>query len=150
MLRSGTRDIFPDMECRYEMRDVDPTVDASFDLWRLLNTWRLSPPDTRIATLVDVHLERARPSALFVGTSFSWELSAAARPFVGDVRFFYYNKTHFDLTPPNAVLVGPVDTDEAAGRRVAADRDLYVVELLESYLPGDFVREFLTTLRDRM
>jgi hypothetical protein len=150
VLRAGAAEALPDLSCEPDVRAVDVDTHVDFDLYRLLNTWRFSRPANLSPLVKPGAAKGERPRALFVGTSFSWQLAALAKAYIRDPYFLYYNTTLVDLRPEDPIVMGPFDKSPASFTRYVVERDLYVIELLEAYAYGDYVREFLTTLRERL
>jgi hypothetical protein len=120
----------------------DPNMDPSgqMDLFRVINAWGARPETLIIPEVIGLAPSAAspapRPSALFVGTSFtiapSTDLvrSGAFRA----VHSFYYNVTQVEWPSQASV---PIDATTDEWRRLVFDQDLIVIELFEPYIAPD-------------
>ena len=113
----------------------------------MLNASFTSKTITRMPRVVHepaVNVDPAsRPRTLFVGTSFCWTLffDADDSGAFGTLHFNYYNQ----------IFIGPdtgrveLEAGTATWRDITMDKDLYVLDLFESYLaaPGSYVDLFL-------
>lgn len=124
-----------------------PADHDDFDLWNLLNAWwrpRLHQMRTQA-----VHAPPAdgspRPSVMFIGTSFCWNIMHDADDShrFGQIHMDYYNRTLVKW-PEN--IHTEVHPHSPEWRAVFLDRDLYVLDLFEGYLaaPDGYVDQFLT------
>jgi hypothetical protein len=153
VLRDALPSLMPST-CDYMMVTVDPHSHSDFDLYQLENTW-FSPAISPSAPLLkEATPPKERPRALFMGTSFSWQLIDVVRPYVTDPLFFYYNSTIFDVTTRTPSVVGRVDPTSAAWARAVSERDLIVLEVLEVFATvdplftnGDPTKDFLEQVR---
>jgi hypothetical protein len=123
-----------------------PSGHDEFDLWNLLNTWR--PPRIRKIRTWAVHEPppdgAARPSVMFVGTSFCWNImyDAFDSGRFGQVHMNYYNKTLVEWPADIHTDIHPYSPE---WRALFLDRDLYVLDLFETYAGGvdTYVDQFL-------
>jgi acetyltransferase AlgX (SGNH hydrolase-like protein) len=132
-------------ECRPGPRWRPPDHD-DFDLWNLLNAWR--PPRIKKLRTWAEHEPppdgTARPSVMFVGTSFCWNLMRDA----GDSQRFaqnhmnYYDKTLVEWPANIHTDIHPYSPE---WRALFLDRELYVLDLFEPYLaaPDTYADQFL-------
>jgi hypothetical protein len=132
-------------DCRPESR-WRPPGDAEFDLWNLLNTWR--PPRIDKYRTWAAHAPppdgAPRPSVMFIGTSFCWTImhDAFDSGRFGQMHMDYYDRT---LVEWPANIHTAVHPNSPEWRAVFLDRDLYVLDLFETYLhaPDGYVTQFL-------
>lgn len=123
-----------------------PPAHDDFDLWNLLNAWR--PPRIHKIRTVAVHEPpseaTARPSVMFVGTSFCWNImfDAFDSGRFGQVHMNYYDKTLVEWPANIHTDIHPYSPE---WRALFLDRDLYVLDLFEPYLlaPDTYVDRFL-------
>jgi hypothetical protein len=115
--------------------------DNDLDLYRLLNAWRISPARVAYHARHDPLPQAApphAPDAVWIASSFGWLTLAdagASRRF-GSVYLDYYNRALYDVDLHKRFDVVP---HTAAWREVFLTRDLYVLELNETYVtPGSF------------
>jgi hypothetical protein len=144
--------------CAYELAPApwagstewNGAVDSDLD--RLLNVWRFASNTIYVPTLTEGTdgLSRAqRPRTLFVGTSFIWMLTAVLRPFVAAPIAFYYNTTVYDAGEiPREIE--PVDETSPRWPGYALERDLYVLDVPETYAHGEHLLKFVKTLDGRL
>lgn len=142
--------------CAYEMATVDRDGSVDFDLFRLANVWRVGEGGASLPALVERGAPRAqsrlplpRPRAIFAGTSFTWMLVDVLRPFVDAPVAAFYNTTFYDVSEGQRPL-GPVDPASAAWIDYVLQRDLYVIEILETYAHGEQLISFVETLNRRL
>lgn len=141
--------------CEYDMVEVPRASNLDFDLYRLQNTWgcdvgraavpwpRPPPPP------VTEGVAAPKPRALFAGTSFIWMLVNNLRPLVADKPIaLFYNTTFFDLD--SWQRIGHVDPTAPAWAEYVLERDLYVVDILETFAHHDEMFTFVTELDRRL
>ena len=138
-------------ECHLRMMDDAPPWYDDYDLTELMNVWgvpytakqvpRADHPETK----VDPKLQANVPSLLIVGTSFNWIVlkDTEAANAVKDVHFIYYNRTV--VTWPSGKQV-TLDAKSELWRRAALGKQLYLLDLYESYIPVDYAFWFLADL----
>ncbi len=144
----------PPYECILQRNWAPAALHEDYDLFRLLNVWGARPASP--STIDVVHPGTVAPSAklrtVFVGTSFTWELlkdswnaGATQAP-----HFLYYNK--IVVTWPSGKQ-DPVDAKTELWRDSVLSQDLYVIDLLETYLPSgyavEFINDFLARFENR-
>ncbi len=120
---------------------------TDYDLWRVMNAWGVPVRNRVVATVLHSPPIEERASASFIGTSFCWEIlrDADESGRFRDLDMAYYNKTLVSW-PENVHTKLETGTD--AWRDALADKDIYVLDLFESYLgvPDSYVDEFLRDL----
>jgi acetyltransferase AlgX (SGNH hydrolase-like protein) len=135
----------PPYDCPPEPRWRPPGHD-DFDLWNLLNTWR--PPKLDKQRTWAVHVPPAddveKPTVIFVGTSFCWNIMRDA----SDSRRFrelHMNYYHHGVVAWPAGIDTEVAPYSKEWRALFLDRDLYVLDLFEPFLleSGIYVDQFL-------
>lgn len=104
-----------------------------FDLWRLLNVWGARPARFDIPFAVHEPVGPAvepRPRALFIGTSFNYELvrDAAASHRFGAIHLHYYD-TRMIAWPEETSV--PMVAGSPGWRAQLADSDLVVLDMME-------------------
>jgi hypothetical protein len=140
--------------CAYEMAAADRREAVDFDLYRLMNVWR-AESEVAMAPLLlergkaEVTSATRRPRALFVGTSYMWMLAEVMRPFVDVPVAFYYNNMVYDVSE-TLRPIEPVDPASPRWAGYALERDLYVIEILETYSHGEQLPAFVETLDRRL
>lgn len=150
-LREAARGYFGAPSCDYVARPADLEWDGNVDLYRILNTWHVTEPLPTVFELVDgPPAPPDAPRAVFVGSSFSWLLVDAARPYVREAHVLYYNASVYDASTPRPRLIGPLDATAPEWAHYVLDKDVYVVEVLESYAYGNVIPDFLKTLVERL
>lgn len=104
-----------------------------FDLWTVLNAWRLTPFEYDEEVLAPVPPPPGpRPKVLFEGSSFVYTITDGVdRTRVVDFDFYYYNRSHW----LHSMVPGPLKPNTPAWIANALAKDLIVVEVLETYLP---------------
>lgn len=140
---TGTDDAAYD--CRPELR-WSPPDDSDFDLWSLLNAWR--PPRIDEYRTWAMHEPppdgTPRPTVMFIGTSFCWTImhDAFRSGRFRQLHLDYYDRT---LVEWPANIHTAVHPNSPEWRAVFLDRDLYVLDLFETYLhvPDGYVTQFL-------
>ena len=140
--------------CAYEMAPTDWTENLDFDLYRLLNVWRMPlghvvGPRLKERGKAEGAASTPRPRTLFVGSSFMWMLAEVMRPLVEAPIAFYYNLTVYDVSE-TLRPIEPVDPTSPRWTGYAVERDLYVIEMLETYAHGDQITKFCETLERRL
>jgi hypothetical protein len=134
--------------CEPTFSSKKPRRIGEWDLWRVLNasftrkTVRRMP---RAAYAPVANVDPAsRPRTLFVGTSFCWTLffDADDSGAFGTLHYNYYNQVFIGPDTNRIDLKAGTDT----WREITMDKDLYVLDLFESYLaaPASYVDLFLT------
>ncbi|MBA3454809.1 MAG: hypothetical protein H0T42_17105 [Deltaproteobacteria bacterium] len=131
---------------------VAPRAHSELDLFRLLNAWLVG----RERMVYEVQRTpppkpAAPPNAMWISTSFGWllEIDAVQSNLFGEIHVDYYNMSLFQDGKEGSVEVKPHTPD---WKRIFLTRDLYVLELHESYLTpgaffgGDAVRAILEDL----
>ena len=143
--------------CAYEMRPADRDLDPDFDLYTLQNLWRFERSASLHPVLIDAPPASApsaagapRPRTLFVGTSFTWMLANVMRTLVDNPIALFYNTTFYDVSDVTRKPLATVDPATPEWARYVLDRDLYVVELLETYAHGEHMITFVQTLDRRL
>ncbi|NOU33208.1 MAG: hypothetical protein HOO96_35360 [Polyangiaceae bacterium] len=139
----------PPYECVLQRNPAPPAWHDDYDLFRLLNVWGASPSATITANVA--HPEAATtktaraPKTVFIGTSFTWALlkDSSAAAATQDAHFLYYNK--LVVTWPTGEQA-PVDPKSALWQQSVLGQDLYVLDILETYLPSQYATEFLGDL----
>lgn len=106
----------------------------NFDLYRLMNVWD-APTINRNTFLYPYRVTPpapAAPSALFIGTSFSWGLMEQGyrNGIFARTHFYYYNATYFELGKGS---LGPIVPKSDRWKQVALDQDVVVIEAPESF-----------------
>lgn len=133
-------------DCALEHKRVTRSND-DYDLWRLLNAAWVYPkvkavPVARHA--VPPPASAPRPSVLFVGSSFCWQIMRDAKDsgLFRSARLNFYNKTFEDSVDADPI---PVEPGTERWRRLTLDNELVVLDLFESYLgfPDAYVGLFL-------
>jgi hypothetical protein len=106
-----------------------------FDLVRLLNAWSV-PHSHRHAHVTHGEPSGERPRAVFVASSFGWQIvrDAETSHQFGSIWLDYYDSTQ--IQRPTGITL-EVTTGTPAWRDVFRDEDLYVYELFETYLFAD-------------
>ena len=136
-------------ECNLKYEHATRTH-VDFDLLLLLNTWA-PPHPVRLEPFAE-HPPRetgeSGPKALFIGTSFCWNLvlDAEHAHVFGKLQLDYYDKTLFSI-PDNVPT--EVHPNTAQWRAQFLGNDLYVLDLFEGYLlaPDDtYVDTFLSAM----
>lgn len=147
VLQTALETLVPGLPC--ETKTVRVTLEQHWDrdLTRLLNHWEPDPEvDSLRPKTVEMPNRWMRP--LVVGTSFSWGLLEWLRGASdGPVRFFYYNRSVYEGTPTTTELVGSVQTGSPSWHAFTGDRNVVILEVLESVVDGEYMREFLAALR---
>lgn len=119
--------------CALERQPVKGDHD-DFDLWRLLNLWKVRRTTVQVPVAAhDEAVTVAPVPALFVGTSFNWALirDAASSKLLAPIHMHYYD---------SQVIAWPENTSvktaagEPAWRAVMADKELIVLDLMEAAL----------------
>lgn len=150
-LRQAARPVLNIPSCDYVARPASLEWDGNVDLYRLLNTWHLTEPLPTVFELVDgPPAPPNAPRAVFVGSSFTWLLVDAARPYVREAHVLYYNSSVYDASTPRPRLIGPLDPAAPEWARYVLDKDVYVIEVLESYASSGLIQGFLKTLLERL
>lgn len=139
--------------CAYELAAADRSKESEtdFDLYRLLNVWRVDRGAARVARMKEDEPRgaSARPRALFIGTSFMWMLAELMRPHVEAPIAFYYNTSVYDVSEAFR-LIEPVDSASPRWAGYALERDLYVLDINETYAHGHQILDFVETLDRRL
>jgi hypothetical protein len=139
--------------CEYEMAPSETLAAVDFDLYRLQNVWRVRETAVLAPKLAEVAAVRGteqRQRTLFAGTSFTWMLGDVLRPSVDTPVAMFYNTSFYDLSDSAQRLLGPVDPLTAIWVSRVLDRDLYIVEILDTYAHGEHMISFLETLDHRL
>ncbi len=138
------------LSCPWKPMPADRGYHGDFDLDCLENLWgtdvgwehvpiaQLSPP----LTLTPL------PRLLLVGTSFMWMLADLLRPFVDKPVALFYNNTFFDLAVGRRL--GTADATTPSWAEYVLERDLYVVDILETFAHHDEWLAFVTELDRRL
>ncbi|MEJ7601526.1 MAG: hypothetical protein WKG01_26715 [Kofleriaceae bacterium] len=139
-------------DCRLVYARGDVANGTDYDLLRLMNAIGVSPQTDQVPTAMhDTPPPGPRPHVLFVGTSFCWELThdAHASKLFGSLSLNFYNQTFITYLDP---VHQPVKPYTHTWRRFTMGKDLYVLDLFESYLgaPGAYVPFFLEELRSEL
>ena len=139
----------PPYDCRLVHARGDLATGNDYDLLRLLNAIGVVPATDQVATAVhDAPPPGPRPHVLFIGTSFCWELThdAHASRLFGSLSLNFYNQTFTSYPEP---VHEPVKAGTDSWRAFVLGKDLYVLDLFESYLgaPGAYVPLSLEELR---
>lgn len=147
VLQTALAALVPGLPCETKVVRVTLAQHWDRDLLRLLNHWE---PDREEDSLrprtVEMPNRWMRP--LVVGTSFSWGLLEWLRGASdGPVRFFYYNRSVYEGTPTTTELVGSVQTGSPSWHAFTRDRNVVILEVLESVVDGEYMREFFAALR---
>ena len=107
-----------------------------YDLWRLLNLWKL--PRVSLTVPVAAHVPPAPPPAapprlLYVGTSFNWALikDAVASGRLGPIHMHYYDSQLIAWPETTSVKAA---AGSAEWRALVADKDVIVLDLMEAAL----------------
>lgn len=138
-------------ECELRMVGDMPSHYDDYDLIELLNVWGV-PPQAKVVPRadhpdreIDPKLQANAPSMLIVGTSFNWIVlkDTQAADAVKDVHFIYYNR--LVVTWPSGKQE-PLDTKTELWRRATLGKQLYILDLYETYLPADYTFKFLDDL----
>jgi hypothetical protein len=87
---------------------------------------------------------------VIVGTSFMWMFVELLRPLVEPPLIaLFYNKTAFELTETHRRL-GTVDPRAPEWADWVLERDLYILDVLETYADKEHMIEFVETLDARL
>ena len=121
------------------------------DLMRLANVWGMGRYPYRATEMRPVAPQvptNKRPTGLFVGTSFSWELvhEAERNHSFRRIDFYCYDKTVYERESGRSY---PVKPQTPGWRALTLSRDVYVLELLETYLP-EAGKEFLGEMEEAL
>jgi hypothetical protein len=149
VLREALAPLLPNFPCQTRELDVVNDRHWNRDLLALLNRWERQPSALSILpkTTVIPHCP-FRP--LIVGTSFSLNLMEWMRGATADVvRLFYYNSTIFEVSPTTTYEVGKVIPHSASWEHYVGDRNLIILEVLETQVNGDYMRSFLEDMMAR-
>lgn len=139
--------------CAYEMAAVDRNAAVDFDLYRLQNVWRVGEPPLlgpKLTEPASTDQAARRPRTLFAGTSFTWMLADVLRPYIEAPVAMFYNTTFYDVSDSAQRNIGSVDPLTSAWADRVLDRDLYVLEILDTYAHGEHMISFLETLDHRL
>ncbi len=135
----------PSYACDYVTRADAPLLHEDYDLLRLMNVWGARPDVDRdpVVFLEPGPAQIVEPvDVLVVGTSFCWNFlkdSQRAGAF-GRTHFFYYNRRLFDWPSSAEQELVP---DSPAWRNAALGKQLYILDLFESYPMPRYATEFL-------
>lgn len=135
--------------CAYDMAPADVNVGDDFDLYRLQNLWRYEREVPVYPKLREEGAAAGSPSlprAVFAGTSFTWMLADVMRPFVSAPVAIFYNTNIYDVSEPARRLLAPANPDSPEWTGYVLDRDLYILEILETYAHGEHMISFVETL----
>lgn len=138
--------------CEYDMIAVSRASHFDFDLFKLQNNWgcdlgRAEVPKTRPPKLEDD--APTKPRTLFVGTSFLWMLVTNMRPLIAEKPVaLFYNTTFFDID--SWTRIGAVDPAAPAWADYVLERDLYVLDILDTFAHHDEMLNFVTELDRRL
>jgi hypothetical protein len=122
------------IECEDVSRATVTTAHADFDLYKLMNIW--DPRSVKFDALqygYKILPPRAgAPSALLVGTSFSWSLMehATRNGAFSETHMLYYNATH---AVAGKGILGPIEPKSSAWREIVLSRDIIVIESPEGF-----------------
>ena len=128
---------------------------VDLDLFRLLNAWGASRALVAWEVVHEpVPPEAVGPNALWIASSFGWPMrfDAADSHRFARLALDFYNRTYDQVGGPSGV---EVVAHTPVWREAFLGRDLYVLELNESYVtPGDFfggdaIHAILEELRKR-
>jgi len=149
--RETTGGVIGPLPCRHRMIHPDEATNSDVDLFWLLNTWHpFGGPLPLVPEVVPESPPAERPRTLFIGSSFSWLIIDALRPFVREPHFFYYNSSVYDASTRLPPVLDKVDPNAPSWARYALEKDLYVLEIFEGYAHGNEAKDFLTALIARL
>ena len=138
--------------CEWRMMPADRSRHGDFDLLCLENLWGTDVGLTTVPIAGEPAPVRdpsvVRPRLLLAGTSFMWMLADLLRPLVDKPVALFYNNTFFDLTAGRRLSTA--DPKAADWAEYVLERDLYVIDLLETFAHHDEMRTFLTELDRRL
>jgi hypothetical protein len=139
----------PPHECKLQRNPGDVERHGDFDLFRLLNAAWIRPASTSVPDVIHpAPPPGPKPHVLMIGTSFCSALmsDAYASGLYGSLWLDYYHQVFSPLPMTDNLDVVPGD---ATYRRIVLGKDLYVLDLFESYLgaPGGYVPAFLDEFR---
>ena len=77
-------------------------------------------------------------------------LADVMRPFVDTPVAVFYNTNFYDASTPERRRLAAVEPDSPSWTRYVLDRDLYVLEILETYAQGEHMITFVETLDRRL
>ncbi len=137
----------PHHRCELAFSSKRPRRAPEWDLWYVLNASFTHKTIRRMPRVAHEPLANvdpdSRPRTLFIGTSFCWELffDAADSGGFGTLHYNYYNQVF--IGPDESRIKLEVGTD--TWREITMEKDLYVLDLFESYLaaPGSYVELFM-------
>lgn len=139
----------PDYPCVLERRP--DATSADFDLFRLLNAWFLHPANRSTPVAADPEPSSmpgdAKPSLLFVGTSFMGMVAhdALRSGAFRELHSFWYNSVYADPYPHGPEVKVVPHTPQ--WRQIVA-KDIVVIDLFEPYMsPQNVIAEFVEQLR---
>ena len=160
--RELTRRPLGDYPCDVTTTTTAPRWHDDYDLLRLLNAFGVprAPEPVPVVSVPEVDPSIEKPTALLVGSSFTWMLvrDAQRSGVLGKLHFNYYNNSIFDWPTDRRVTTPwqepggiPLEVDSPAWRAATVGKDLYVLDLFESYLiigsySGDFLAQLEQTL----
>lgn len=122
-----------------------PGLQNEEDLGYVLNVWGITAPTPKFESPPPPPTRRdLRP--VVIGTSFMWDFARLLRrsSFGTDARFYYYDDLIFDIALQQVTI--KIDPNDAAWRAWTLDRNLYLIDLYEAYLPGAGYGPFLDQL----
>lgn len=155
VLREALRPDVVVPSCDYDMIRHPREAHVDFDLYRLLNRWHPADAAWAEVPVVRPAVRSPRPGSprlrtVIVGTSFMWMFADLLRPLVDlPVIALFYNKTAFELGEVHRRL-GPVDPSTPEWVDWVLDRDLYILDVLETYADRPQMIEFVETLDQRL
>lgn len=135
--------------CEYDMLPVHRAHDWAFDLTRLQNVWGTDIGREDMPVVRPQTPPATRPRALFVGTSFLWILATVLGPLSDDRPYaLFYNRTFFDVS--TGQRVESVDPSSPAWSTYVLERDLYIIDILETFADHAETPAFLDELERRL
>jgi len=140
------------VDCHTKNAPLPGLGDEEYDLFRLLNIWAPRPADVPVY-VVDGKKggEPFKVPTLFIGSSFLWKMVRLSRELevYRPSLFYYYDRTVFETE--HETIVGKVEPFTPKWREETFSKDLYVMDVLETYLPvqgQDFLSELEKELDD--
>jgi len=138
--------------CEWAMMPADRSRHGDFDLLCLENLWGTDVGITKVPIAGEPPQVREpsalRPRLLLAGTSFMWMLADLLRPLVDKPVALFYNNTFFDLAAGQRLSTADPKAPDWA--EYVLERDLYVIDLLETFAHHDEMRTFLGELDRRL
>lgn len=129
------------LDCRVESWPDASIGDEDFDLFRLRNTWDEKPADVDVLRLPKK--EKPYPKelgtipTLFVGSSFTFKFVriASERGVLHPSLFYYYDRSVVETN--DLLITGKVVPFSDGWRKDTFDKELFIVSILETFLPVD-------------